>query len=93
MGQALKEAIAVTERDNKRALARKEIIEKRKEEQERLQLEAEKEEEEKRLIQARLNEAAEEERRRQERYVIRVFSHLRLVFHFPLFQLPAGCNI
>eukprot|EP00884_Botryococcus_braunii_P006914 jgi/Botrbrau1/16223/Bobra.0066s0009.1 len=65
--EALLEAANGAERDNKRALARKELIEKRKEEQERLLLEAEKEEEEKRLIQARLNEAAEEERRRIER--------------------------
>ena len=43
------------------------IIEKRKEEAERLLLEAEKREEEQRAIQARLNEAAEEERRRAER--------------------------
>ncbi|KAK9833458.1 hypothetical protein WJX81_007146 [Elliptochloris bilobata] len=48
-------------------LARKVIIEKRKEEAERLLLEAEKKEEEQRAIQARLNEAAEEERRRAER--------------------------
>ncbi len=46
------------------------IIEKRKEEAERLLLEAEKKEEEQRAIQARLNEAAEEERRRAERCVL-----------------------
>jgi len=50
-----------------RARARQVIIEKRKEEAERLLLEAEKREEEQRAIQARLNEAAEEERRRAER--------------------------
>ena len=64
--QVFKEAIASSERENKRALARKVIIERRKEEQERILLEAEREQEEQRLIQARVTEEAEFKRRQQE---------------------------
>ena len=55
-------------RENKRAGARKVMIEKRKEDAERRSWPcSERREEEDRLLQARLADAAEEERRRQER--------------------------
>ena len=56
-------------RENKRAGARKVMIEKRKEDAERQLAMQERKEEEDRLLQARLAEATEEERRRQERCV------------------------
>ncbi len=56
-------------RENKRAGARKVMIEKRKEDAERQLAMRERKEEEDRLLQARLAEATEEERRRQERCV------------------------
>ncbi len=64
--QIFQQAIASSEVENKRALARKVIIERRKEEQERILLEAEREQEEQRIIQARVTEEAELKRRQQE---------------------------
>lgn len=69
MSQIFEAAIASSEKENKRALARKVIIERRKEEQERILLEAEREQEEQRLIQARVTEEAELKRRQQEQCV------------------------
>ena len=57
-------------RENKRAGARKVMIEKRKEDAERQLALQERREEEDRLLQARLAEATEEERRRQERCAV-----------------------
>jgi DNA-binding helix-hairpin-helix protein with protein kinase domain len=65
--QAVAETIATADTVNKRALARKVIIEKRKEQAEQQLLLQEKEEEEKRALQARLNEEAEERRKAAER--------------------------
>ncbi|KAK9824579.1 hypothetical protein WJX72_011465 [[Myrmecia] bisecta] len=65
--KAIEDAVAVSARDNKRAIARKAIIEKKKEEQELALQQAEKEEDLKRQQQARLNEAAEDARRKAER--------------------------
>ena len=62
--QAIEHAIATSGQANKRALARKHLIEKRKEEQERLLLEQEREQEEQRMIQLRISEEAEEKRRK-----------------------------
>lgn len=64
MLQAIEHAIATSGQANKRALARKHLIEKRKEEQERLLLEQEREQEEQRMIQLRISEEAEEKRRK-----------------------------
>ena len=69
MLQNIQAAAAVTEQDHKRALARKHLIEKRKEEQERRLLEKEREAEEQRLQQAKATEEAEERRRNAERCV------------------------
>ena len=55
------------ETENRRALARKVVIERRKEEAERAALAAEREEADKKAAHARLSEAAEEERVRAER--------------------------
>ena len=66
--QALAHAVETMARENKRAGARKHMIEKRKEDAERQAAMRERREEEDRLLQARLAEATEEERRRQERY-------------------------
>ena len=68
--QLIKEAAASAEKDNAHALARKRIIEKRKEEAEQRLLQAEMEEENKRVQQARMSEAMEEERRRADRCVV-----------------------
>ena len=65
--QALAHAVETMARENKRAGARKVMIEKRKEDAERQAAMRERREEEDRLLQARLAEATEEERRRQER--------------------------
>ena len=65
--QALAHAVETMARENKRAGARKVMIEKRKEDAERRAALRERREEEDRLLQARLAEATEEERRRQER--------------------------
>ena len=65
--QALAVAMETAVRENKRAGARKVMIEKRKEEAERQAAMQERKEEQDRLLQARLADAAEEERRRQER--------------------------
>jgi len=54
------------ERDNKRALARKEVIEERKEKAERAALAAEQEEADRRLLQQRINDSVEERRREDE---------------------------
>ncbi|KAL3155895.1 hypothetical protein ABBQ32_012895 [Trebouxia sp. C0010 RCD-2024] len=62
--KAIEHAIATSGQANKRALARKHLIEKRKEEQERLLLEQEREQEEQRMIQLRISEEAEEKRRK-----------------------------
>ena len=62
--QAIEHAVATSGQANKRALARKHLIEKRKEEQERLLLEQEREQEEQRMIQLRISEEAEEKRRK-----------------------------
>ena len=62
-------AMETAVRENKRAGARKVMIEKRKEDAERQLAMQERKEEEDRLLQARLAEATEEERRRQERSV------------------------
>lgn len=62
--QAIEHAIATSGQANKRALARKHLIEKRKEEQERLLLEQEREQEEQRMIQLRISEEAEDKRRK-----------------------------
>lgn len=67
MLQALAAAMETAVRENKRAGARKVMIEKRKEDAERQLAMQERKEEEDRLLQARLADAAEEERRRQER--------------------------
>lgn len=67
--QALANAMETAVRENKRACARKVMIEKRKEDAERQLAMQERKEEEDRLLQARLADAAEEERRRQERCV------------------------
>ncbi len=67
--QALAHAMETAVRENKRAGARKVMIEKRKEDAERQLAMQERKEEEDRLLQARLAEATEEERRRQERLV------------------------
>mmetsp|Transcript_33886 Transcript_33886/g.95996 ORF Transcript_33886/g.95996 Transcript_33886/m.95996 type:complete len:1014 (-) Transcript_33886:241-3282(-) len=61
------EAQASLKTEHSHALARKVIIEKRKEEQEQATLEREKQEEEKRILQARINEEAEEKRLQAER--------------------------
>lgn len=61
------EARSTVEQEHKLAIARKVIIERRKEEQEQRMLEHEKQEEEKRLLQARINEEAEEKRLAAER--------------------------
>lgn len=68
MSQAIEHAIATSGQANKRALARKHLIEKRKEEQERLLLEQEREQEEQRMIQLRISEEAEEKRRKADMY-------------------------
>ena len=65
--QALQHAMETMTRENKRAGARKVMIEKRKEDAERQAAMQERKEEEDRILQARLADAAEEERRRQER--------------------------
>ena len=64
---AMAAARDAVDRENRRALARKVVIERRKEAAERAAADAEREEEEKRAVAARLHEAAEEERRRTER--------------------------
>ena len=66
--QAIEHAIQTSGQANKRALARKLLIEKRKEEQERLLLEQEREQEEQRMIQLRISEEAEEKRRKADMY-------------------------
>ena len=64
LSQAIEHAIATSGQANKRPLARQHLIEKRKEEQERLLLEQEREQEEQRMIQLRISEEAEERRRK-----------------------------
>ncbi len=54
------------DRDNKRALARKVVIEERKEKAERAALAAEQEEADRRLLQQRINDSVEEQRRKDE---------------------------
>lgn len=65
--QLIADAIANADKENRLLLARKRIIEKRKEEAEQKLQQAELEEENRRLQQARLSEAMEEERRRADR--------------------------
>ncbi|CAH9069447.1 unnamed protein product [Cuscuta europaea] len=61
-GETLSDLTEVVEKEHKRLLARKSIIEKRKEDQERLLLEKEREEESKRLKQQKITEEAEQRR-------------------------------
>ena len=90
--QVFEAAIASSEVVNKRALARKVIIERRKEEQERILLEAEREQEEQRLIQARVVEEAELKRRQQEQCVLS--SKTWHAENFPrLLGYPLPCGI
>ncbi|KAL3843796.1 hypothetical protein ACJIZ3_001199 [Penstemon smallii] len=62
LGETLSDLVEVVEKEHKRLLARKSIIEKRKEEQERQLLEMEREEEAKRLKLLKLTEEAEQRR-------------------------------
>ncbi|KAI3470332.1 hypothetical protein Pfo_026995 [Paulownia fortunei] len=62
LGEALSDLVEVVEKEHKRLLARKSIIEKRKEEQERQLLEMEREEEAKRLKLQKITEEAEQRR-------------------------------
>nr|GMD03867.1 eukaryotic translation initiation factor 3 subunit A-like [Ipomoea batatas]GME13694.1 eukaryotic translation initiation factor 3 subunit A-like [Ipomoea batatas] len=62
LGEALSGLTEVVEKEHKRLLARKSLIEKRKEEQERLLLEKEREEESKRLKLQKIAEEAEQKR-------------------------------
>ncbi|KAL3650132.1 Eukaryotic translation initiation factor 3 subunit A [Castilleja foliolosa] len=62
LGETVPDLVELVEKEHKRLLARKSIIEKRKEEQERQLLEKEKEEEAKRLKQQKLTEDAEQKR-------------------------------
>ncbi|GFP90042.1 eukaryotic translation initiation factor 3 subunit a [Phtheirospermum japonicum] len=62
LGESVSDLVELVEKEHKRLLARKSIIEKRKEEQERQLLEKEKEEEAKRLKQQKLTEDAEQKR-------------------------------
>lgn len=64
--QLVELAAESAERDNKRALARKEVIEERKEKAERAALAAEQEEADRRLLQQRINDSVEERRREDE---------------------------
>jgi translation initiation factor 3 subunit A len=69
--QALARALASAETDNKHAIARKVIIEKRKEAAERDLAQKEQQEEQDRILQARIQLQLEEERRKQERCALR----------------------
>ncbi|KAK6141225.1 hypothetical protein DH2020_025022 [Rehmannia glutinosa] len=62
LGETLTDLVEVVEKEHKRLLARKSIIEKRKEEQERHLLEMEREEEAKRLKLQKITEEAEQRR-------------------------------
>ncbi|KAL3814370.1 hypothetical protein ACJIZ3_015638 [Penstemon smallii] len=62
LGETLSDLVEVVEKEHKRLLARKSIIEKRKEEQERQLLEMEREEEAKRLKIQKITEEAEQKR-------------------------------
>ncbi|KAL3652093.1 Eukaryotic translation initiation factor 3 subunit A [Castilleja foliolosa] len=62
LGEPVSDLVELVEKEHKQLLARKSIIEKRKEEQERQLLEMEKEEEAKRLKQQKLTEDAEQKR-------------------------------
>lgn len=62
LGETLPDLVEVVEKEHKRLLARKSIIEKRKEEQERQLLEMEREEEAKRLKLQKITEEAEQKR-------------------------------
>ncbi|GER56979.1 eukaryotic translation initiation factor 3subunit A [Striga asiatica] len=62
LGETLTDLVEVVEKEHKRLLARKSIIEKRKEEQERQLLEMEREEEAKRLKLQKITEEAEQKR-------------------------------
>ncbi|KAG8364469.1 hypothetical protein BUALT_Bualt18G0000600 [Buddleja alternifolia] len=62
LAETLPDLVDVVEKEHKRLLARKSIIEKRKEEQERQLLEMEREEEAKRLKLQKINEEAEQKR-------------------------------
>ncbi|KAL1550319.1 Eukaryotic translation initiation factor 3 subunit A [Salvia divinorum] len=62
LGETLSDLVEVVEKEHKRLLARKSIIEKRKEEQERQLLEMEREEEAKRLKVQKITEEAEQKR-------------------------------
>lgn len=64
--QALAKALQTAEVDNKHAIARKVIIEKRKEAAERDLAQKEQQEEQDRILQARIQVQQEEERRKQE---------------------------
>jgi hypothetical protein len=63
------------DRDNKRALARKVVIEERKEKAERAALAAEQEEADRRLLQQRINDSVEEQRRKDEMCVPQLWRH------------------
>ncbi|KAL1542613.1 Eukaryotic translation initiation factor 3 subunit A, variant 2 [Salvia divinorum] len=62
LGETLSDLVEVVEKEHKRLLARRSIIEKRKEEQERQLLEMEREEEAKRLKLQKITEEAEQKR-------------------------------
>ncbi|XP_042057153.1 eukaryotic translation initiation factor 3 subunit A-like [Salvia splendens] len=62
LGESLSDLVEVVEKEHKRLLARKSIIEKRKEEQERQLLEMEREEEAKKLKLQKITEEAEQKR-------------------------------
>lgn len=64
--QLARAAVESADRDNKRALARKVVIEERKEKAERAALAAEQEEADRRLLQQRINDSVEEQRRKDE---------------------------
>ncbi len=66
--QALAHALETAQVENRRAQARKVMIEKRKEDAERQAAALEQQEEQDRIMQERISAAAEEERRKQERW-------------------------
>jgi hypothetical protein len=68
--QLARAAVESADRDNKRALARKVVIEERKEKAERAALAAEQEEADRRLLQQRINDSVEEQRRKDEMCVL-----------------------
>lgn len=86
--QALAHALETAQVENRRAQARKVMIEKRKEDAERQAAALEQQEEQDRIMQERISAAAEEERRKQERWACGPDPPTLSFIHFSI-----GCRV